>query len=64
MVNWPTYSGVQCCFFVWDKNDVEQIRFSLLQEQLSASIQFYNGMVLLKLQVLESYRSYHLPWPS
>ena len=64
MVNWLTYSGVQSCFCVWDKKDVDHVRFNLLQEQLSASIQFCNGMVLLKLQVLVSYRSYHFPWLS
>ena len=63
MVNWLTYSGVQYCFCVCDKKDVNQVRFNLLQEQLSASVQFYNGVVLLKLQMLGD-RSYHLPWLS
>ena len=60
-MSWLTYSGGQYGFCVWDKKDVDQVRFNLLQEQLSASIQFYNGMVLLKLQV---FVPYHLPWLS
>ena len=39
MVNWLTYSGVQSCFCVCDKKDVDQVRF--IKSDSSSQIQSF-----------------------